>query len=467
MKRCRQQKFRQTKKSLKMNKFCILLFAFLLGGCVLKPYKAPTAHSLKMDSLYREAVDSSRNISQIPWRDFFENSTLCILIDSVLAKNLDLKVAVARIEQSYSQLRSSRAAIAPSFNAGVAYGGNMGFGGGGISTDMALSANLGMSWEIDIWGKLASAKNSAKASFWQSQDAYQAVHCSLIAQSATLYYQLVALDARRTMILETIDNRTAYLATTISLKDAGKVNEVAVQQAKSQLEEVRVALSVVEQNISQTENAVSLLMGEYSGPVKRVADTTFVSRKLDQVGYPAQLLAFRPDVRASEMNYRAKHELWNVARASLYPSLAISATGNMTDIISGHSLVLNLLGGLTQPIFNGRKLRAQKEIAQKEAEIAELEFRKTVLIAAAEVNNSLTSVIKTGEQTRTQMRQLEALEKAYEYSEELFVNGYATYLDVLVAQTGVFTVQMSLIDTYLANLTARIELYRALGGGVR
>lgn len=449
-----------------MNRLFIALTSLLLlSSCVLKPYKAPDAKSLQIDSIYREVVDTSRNISQIPWREFFENGVLCDLIDTVLTKNLDLRIAVKRIEQSYSQLRSSRAAIAPSFSGGVNYGGNMYFNQGGVSNDMGLNASIGMSWEIDIWGKLASTKNSSKAQFWQTQDAYQAVHCSLVAQTATLYYQLIALDARRTMILETIENRTAYLATTISLKEAGKVNEVAVQQAKSQLEEVRAALSSVELSISQAENAVSLLMGQYSGPIKRITDTSFVSRSVREAGFPAQLLAFRPDVRAAEMNYRAKHELWNVSRAALYPSLTISATGSITDIISAQSVILNMLGGLTQPIFNGRKLRAQKEIAQAEAEVAQLEFRKSVLMAAQEVNNALVAVRKTGEQTRTQMRQLEALEKAYGYSEELFINGYATYLDVLVAQTGVFSLQMNLIDTYLANLTARIDLYRALGGG--
>lgn len=447
--------------------FLVLAAGLMLGGCVIKPYKAPSAASLHMDSLYREAVDTSRNISQIPWREFFENKSLVDLIDSVLTKNLDLKIAVRRIDQSYSQLRSSRAAIAPSFTANVGYGGDFVLNSRGATHNpMQFNGSLGMSWEVDIWGKLLSAKRSSSAALWASEDTYQAVTSSLVAQTATAYYQLVALDLRREMIMETIDNRTAYLSTTMALKESGKVDEVAVQQAISQLEEVRAAMSEVELAISQAENAVSLLLGENSHKIIRVTDMAFAYRDMHSAGYPAQLLAFRPDVRAAEMNYRSKHELWNVARASLYPTLSLSATGT-TSLLDAHSVVLNVLSGLTQPIFNGRRLRAQKEIAEAEAAISELEFRKTVLTAAKEVNNALVSINKTGEQAEAQVRQLDALKKAYEYSEELFVNGYATYLDVLVAQTGVFTVQMSLIDTYLANLTSRIELYRALGGGVK
>lgn len=447
--------------------FLVLAAGLMLGGCVIKPYKAPSAESLRMDSLYREAVDTSRNISQIPWREFFENKPLVDLIDSVMVKNLDLKIAVRRIDQSYSQLRSSRAAIAPSFTANAGYGGDFAFNSNGVShSPMQFTGSIGMSWEVDIWGKLLSAKRSASASLWASEDAYQAVTSSLVAQTATAYYQLVALDLRRAMILETIDNRTAYLSTTMALKESGKVDEVAVQQAISQLEEVRAAMSQVELAIVQAENAVSLLLGENSHKIVRVTDMSFIYRDMNSAGYPAQLLAFRPDVRAAEMNYRAKHELWNVARASLYPSLTLSATGS-ASFLDAHNVVLNVLAGLTQPIFNGRRLRAQKEIAQAEAAVSELEFRKTVLTAAQEVNNALISINKTGEQAEAQVRQLDALKKAYEYSEELFINGYATYLDVLLAQTGVFTVQMSLIDTYLANLTSRIELYRALGGGTK
>lgn len=426
-----------------------------LSSCIVKPYKTPSAEQIKLDSLYRYATDTSHNVAQTPWRKIFNNQPLQNLIDTVLANNFDYQIALLRVEQGYSKLRAARASIAPSVNAEASYG-----------NGIAGSAGIGFSWEIDLWGKLYAGKESAKADFWQTEQAAIATRQSLIAATASSYYQLLALAAKRRVVLETIENRTQYLATTRLLKEAGKVNEVAVQQAIAQLAEVKAALPQMEMSIGMTENAISLLAGRGTLAIKMEVDYNLSNEDITvATGYPAQLLAFRPDVRAAEQNYRSKHYLHMAARAALYPSLTLSADASIVNIFSAQSMVFNALAGLTAPIFNGRKLRANKEIAQAEAKIAEIQFRNSVFTAVREVNDAMITVRSNDARTKSQIVQLAALKNAYQYSEELFINGYATYLDVLVAQTGVYNAQMGLIDTYLNSLTSRIDLYRALGGG--
>lgn len=439
-----------------MNRILIIIIsAIALTSCIVQPYKAATAEQIKLDSLYRYATDTSHNVGQTPWREIFTNKGLQDLIDTVLSNNFDYQIALLRVEQGYSTLRAARASIAPSVSAQAGY-----------SMEIGANAGLGLNWEIDLWGKLYAGKESAKSVFWQSEQMALASRQSLIAATASAYYQLIALNAKRRVVIETIENRTVYLATTRLLKEAGKVNEVAVQQAISQLAEVNAALPEIEMAIGKAENAIALLAGRSTININQEIDFRFANADITTAaGYPAQLLAFRPDVKAAEQNYRSKHFLHMAARAALYPSLSISADASLINIFSAQSLVLNSLAGLTAPLFNGRKLRANKEVAQAEAKISELQFRNTLFTAVGEVNDAMITVRSSDARTKSQAIQLAALKKAYQYSEELFINGYATYLDVLVAQTGVYNAQMGLIDTQLNSLVARITLYRALGGG--
>lgn len=434
-----------------------------MSSCVIKKYKSPelTAH---VDSLYRTlemAVDTSSNTGEVAWRDFFTDTVLQSHIDSMLTNSLDFLSTMKSIEKSYSQLRVARAAFAPTLGA-VSASGGYDFNKHALST----SFSTGASWEIDIWGKILSGKRAAKASLIASEDGHKALQTQLISQFASGYYQLVTFDLERKIILETMSNRSQYLDTIRLMKSVGKVNEIAVQQAVAQLAEVQVALPKIELAIIQTENALSMMLSKPAGSIKRIDNVDFTDSKImTDIGVPAQLLSNRPDVRQAEQHFRSAFEMYNVSRAAMYPSLNISADAILAPLWGPHFGTLNALASLTQPLWNGRKLRSQKEIADLTQQQAKMSFQQTVLNAGKEVSNALASQIKTAQMARAQEVQFRAYEKAYQFSFELFVNGYATYLDVLTAQTGVYNTQMSLVNTYYQNIAARIELYRSLGGG--
>lgn len=454
-----------------MKRYIYIALAILLfSSCAVK-YQQP---DVQKEALIRDAApaDTTFDISTLCWRDFYSDPILRSLIDSALTGNLDLQIAVNRIEQATSLYKQSKSALFPTLGASAS--------GGYVRSDLGasdspyFSLGLNTSWEIDIWGRLSSAKRSKYQSLLAQESTKNAIITSLVANIATGYYTLVTLDTEKKFILDAIQNREDYLSTVKDLKEAAQVNEIAVLQAEAQLMTAKAYIPDIDKAIYQVENAICALLGIPPSPVERqeVKDLFEITlTNLDEVGIPANLLRNRPDVLASEYELKSALESFNSAKAAMYPALTL--TGNVSsDAVNianwfamPASLVYGIIGGLTQPIFNGRALRTNKEVAYKEFEAAEKSFKSTVLSAGTEVSNSIFALRSDKEKAEYLKKQYIALDKAYEYSVELLVNGYATYLDVLSAQEGMFNAEISLIQGVQNCLNDQIELYRALGGG--
>lgn len=425
----------------------------------------------------REPADSTFNVADLRWREFFSDSLLCNLIDSALKNNYDLSIAYKRVGQSAAYFRQSKWAYAPTLSANV----NAGYARPDFSVPAEgspyFTLGLSASWEIDIWGKLTEAKRAQLEQLLAQEASKNAVQTQIIASMASYYYTLVGLDMQKKFTEETIVNREKYLETVRALKQSAQVNEVAVLQAESQLLTAKNYLPSLNRSIRETENSIWLLMGRPGGEVERTRiDLSLVGSpalplNLDSTGVPALLLRNRPDVIAAEHKLKASLHSYNSSVKALYPSLSItgSVSSDATQFAQWFampaSLIYSALGGLTQPLFNGRRLRTQRNVAYLDYEIALAEFKQTVLNAGTEVSNALYAHKTNVEKIDYLTQQYEALDKAYEYSYELLLNGYATYLDVLTAQEGVFNALVSLIDAINAAVDDQIRLYRALGGG--
>ena len=448
----------------------IITSLLIISSCAVK-YQRP---EIDTETLVRgvETQDSIFDVALIDWREFYRDPLLQDLIDSALVNNFDMKIALSRLEQASSYFKQSKTSLFPSLNATAA--------GGYLKADLSSTPSsyftLGMdlSWEADIWGRLSSAKRGKYETLLAQQSSKDAVQTRLISDIAKAYYTLVVLDTEKRFILETIRNREEYLSTVKSLKEAAQVTEVAVLQAEAQLLLAKTYLPDIEHAIYQSENTISLLLGVppmeiKRGEVKSLEDIHFPLAT--EVGVPAGLLRNRPDVLAAEHTLKSAMEGFNTAKAAMYPSLTL--TGNVsTDAAQisqwfamPGSLLYGIFGGLTQPIFHSRALRTQKEVAWQEYQISALNFQQTVLTAGAEVSNVLSSIKTDREKVTYMTRQTIALGKAYEYSVELLINGYANYLDVLSAQEGYFNSQINLIMGLQECINNNIDLYRALGGG--
>jgi NodT family efflux transporter outer membrane factor (OMF) lipoprotein len=453
----------------------VVVMATTLQSCfVAKEYSRPeleeTEHLYRTDNLPKDSL----SMADVSWKDMFTDTYLKQYIEEGLQNNLDIRVALQQIAAAEAYMKQGKVGYLPSLNANAQMthqelSSNSQFGGFFSSLDQyELSGSL--SWEADIWGKIRSTKRAGEASYLQSVAAHQAVKTQLVSSIATVYYQLLALDAQLEVTKQTITARENSVTTIQALKEAGQVNQVAVDGNIAQYNNAKALLVDIEVAIFKTENTLNLLLGRSSQNIER---TLLDNQRLDteiKLGVPATLLRNRPDVMASEYALINAFEMTNVARSQFYPSLTITASGGfqslqLDELLSANSLFANIIGGLAQPIFNKRAIKTQHEVALAQQEQALLGFKKSLLVAGNEVSNALYDYDAQTEKFEFRENEVEALRQAEANSEELLVNGYATYLDLLTARQNALSAELNLIDNKLNQLLSIVNLYEALGGG--
>ena len=416
------------------------------------------------------------SIATLSWKELFTDPILQGYIEEGLKNNMDIRVALQQIRIAQAYVKQGKAGYFPSLNGKAQYthqefsaGGQF---GGQFSSLNQYELSGGLSWEADIWGKIRSNERAFQASYLQSVAAHQAVKSRLIANIASVYYQLLALDEQIRITEETIETRSKGLETTQALKEAGNVTEVGVKQTEAQLYTAQGILIDLKNQARLLENTMSILLG--NAP-QEIARGSLENQEIDIVlntGIPAQLLRNRPDVMAAEYKLMNAFELTNAARANFYPSLTLSATGGFQNIeidklFNANSLFATIIGGLTQPIFNKRQIRTQYEVSQAQQEQAYLDFRLAVITASKEVSDALYNYEAATEKIEVNQKEFEAYNLATDYSEELLNNGFANYLEVLNAQENALNSSLNLISTKNNQLQAIVDLYEALGGGWR
>ncbi|WP_028891276.1 efflux transporter outer membrane subunit [Tenacibaculum sp. 47A_GOM-205m] len=460
----------------------IVVMATTLQSCfVAKDYARPklkeTEHLYRTDNLPQDSL----SMADVSWKDMFTDAHLKQYIDEGLQNNLDIRVAIQQMAAAEAYMKQGKAGYLPTLSANGSVSRNYFSKGSQVGRQIEasgldidhfdqfnLAANL--SWEADIWGKIRSNKRAGKAGYLQSVAAHQAVKTKLVSAIASTYYQLVALDAQLEITEQTIETRESSVSTIKELKNAGQVTQVAVDQNIAQYNKAKALKVDLEAAIFKAENTLNLLLGRTSVVIER--------SKLDQqelnaainLGIPATLLSNRPDVMAAEYGLINAFEMTNVAKSNFYPSLTVTANGGfqsleLDELISANSLFANIVGGLTQPIFNQKKIRTQHEVAKAQQEQALLNFKKILLTAGNEVSNALFDYNAETEKFEYRKNEVEALRRAEVNSEELLKNGYANYLDLLTARESALNAELNVINNKLNQLLSVVNLYEALGGG--
>ncbi|WP_417855875.1 efflux transporter outer membrane subunit [Xanthomarina gelatinilytica] len=454
----------------------VVVLATTLQSCfVAKEYSRPDLE--ETENLYRtdNLPTDSLSMADVSWKEVFTDPYLVQYIEEGLQNNIDIRMALQQIIAGEAYMKQGKAGYLPTLSAGATathqeLSKNSQFGSffNGSLEQYEMVANL--SWEADIWGKIRSNKRAFQAGYLQSVAAHQAVKTKLIESIATTYYRLLALDAQLKITQQTVETRANSVETIKALKDAGQETQVAVDQNIAQYNNARALQVDIEREIFKTENTLSILLAKQPQHYERgVLDHQEITTEM-KLGVPYLLLRNRPDVMAAEYDFIESFELTNVALTNFYPSLTLSASGGFQSLefqnwFNTNSLFANLVGGLTQPIFNQRKIRTQYEVSQAQQEQALLNFKKTLLEAGKEVSEALYAYDAETTKFEYRKEEVEALRRAETNSEALLNNGYATYLDLLTVRQSELAAELNMIDTKLELLLSMVNLYKALGGG--
>lgn len=457
-------------RSYKIGGLVLAMIALVASCKVSQPYHQPK--ELVTDSLYRDStlVRDTTSLADLSWRQLFADTVLQSLIAEGIAHNLDMQVAMARMRQAQANLRQSGAAFFPNVT-----------GNATATTQKLTSAQAGhtelyqvyaaASWEADIWGKLRSSKRAALAALLQSEAYKRAVQTQLVANIATDYYSLLGYDAQLQLTLKTVENRKADVLTVRALKESDVVNGAAVVQSEANRYAAEVTLPDLRQNIRQTENAISVLLGRHPGPIVRDSLMDQSVRADLKIGIPMQLLANRPDVQEAEYQFRYYFELTNAARAYFYPALTITGQGGLygatvSNLFNAPAFFGSLVGGLAQPIFNQGLNKQRLQVAQAQQDEAKLTFQQTLLTAGQEVSDALYNYQAASEKINVRAQQIAYLQKAVDYTQELLKYTSTTnYTDVLTSEQSLLAAQLNHISDKLQQLQAVVTLYSSLGGG--
>ncbi|MBI9042189.1 efflux transporter outer membrane subunit [Lutibacter sp.] len=457
----------------------ILLIAslpMLLASCfTAKEYVRPTSivseNSFRTDAISKDSL----SMAMVSWKELFTDPLLQKYISEGLENNIDNRVALQQIIAAQAYVKQGKASYLPTLNGNAQFSHqefseNGQYAGVSSLDQYSLGANL--SWEADVWGKIRSNKRAFEASYLQTVAAHQAIKTTLVSQIADVYYQLLSLDEQVRITKETIGTREKGLTTTEALKESGYVTEVAVKQTEAQLYTAKAILIDLNEQIHLLENTMAILLGKPSTSIER---STFNAQKITtslEIGVPALLLSNRPDVIAAESRFVQAFELTNVAKSNFYPTLTLSASGGLQSLefdnfFNASSLFSSLIGGLTQPIFNGRKIKTQFEVSKAQQEQALLRFKETLLNAGKDVSDSMYSYKSATDKIKIKEKEFNAYNTASSYSQELLNNGLANYLEVLNAQENALNSQLGLVNSQYNQLKYTIALYKALGGGWR
>lgn len=465
-------------------KYRILFMAaacLMLSGCGLyKKYEKTVEDPANPfgESQYVKEHASDTSIAQMSWREFFPDAPLQALIEQALANNTDLAAARINVEKSQTSLKASRLAYLPSLY--LAPQGTLSkFGSDSWSKSYNLQMQL--SWDIDVFGSITSKKRAAKAVLLQSQMYEEATRSNLISTIAQQYFKLQLLDRELEILIETDSLWKASLEMQQALFDNGQAYSTAVNQQESSWLDVKLKIVGIQRSIRATENDICSLLCIEPQHIKRThwgADSyhsdTEGKRMFDaqylKIGIPATMLEKRPDIRLA--NYVMEEAYYNTqtARAAFFPSISLTGTLGWTNSGGGlvsnpGQLLMNLVGQLSQPIFNRGAIKAQYKTAQLSEEHTRKIYVQTVVDAGNEVNEALADCQAARDKHGYYHRQVQVLHEAFVGTHELMDNGKANYLEVLTAQESLLSAQLNEAENIYNGATAVIALYIALGGG--
>jgi len=407
------------------------------------------------------------------WWNVFQDKELQGLIRTALSNNYDVRIAASRVLQAQAQLGITRADQYPSLTGGanVTSVRNPTIGPIPAYEFTAGEMTATALWNLDFWGKYRRATEAARANLMASDWARRQVVSTLVAGVASSYFQLRELDLALQLSKDTLASRTESLALTTELTEHGIDTMLDQRQAEELVYTAAAQIPDLERQIAQQENAISLLLGNNPGSVPRGLKLTEQPHPPEvPAGLPSSLLERRPDIRQAEEILVASNAQIGVARAAYFPQISLTGTPGyqssaLSNLFSGPQGVWILSGALTQPIFQGGRLKSNVRLAEAQQQQALLTYQQTIKGAFRDVSNALVAYRKYREFRLEQEHLTASAQDAARLSEMRFKAGVVDYLEVLTSETNYFSDELTLVQARFNELQALVQLYQALGGG--
>ena len=459
-----------------MRKLPLLAAAVLLSGCAVGPnYKRPTA---KVPTEYRDGTPSptapGSSLGNEKWWDVYQDPVLADLIHTALQQNYDVRIAAARVLEAQAQLGITRSNQFPSASVGADIFSQQNAKTSNQFPPYQVNAgqlNLSVIWNLDFWGKYRRQTEAARAQMLASEWGQRAVISSLVANVATAYFQLRALDSQLEIAKNTLGSRQQSLQLTKVLETHGSASDLDVSQSEQLVYTASESIPDLERQIQQQENLLSVLLGENPGPINRGQALT-EQPVLESVpaGLPSELLERRPDVRQAEEIIVAANAQIGVAKASFFPSISLTGIGGLESnalnrFINAPSQAWFGALSVAQPVFQGGALRSGLRLSRAQYQEAVLAYQQTVQNALEQVSNALIAYQKDRDFRGQQELLTQAAQRSDQLSLVLYHHGGASYLQVLTNETNYFSAELNLVQAQLNERLALVQLYQALGGG--
>ncbi|TAK31130.1 MAG: efflux transporter outer membrane subunit [Myxococcaceae bacterium] len=458
--------------------------AVLLGGCVpALPHGPARAPNRQVPTSFGVPSDP-QNSALVDWREYFSDPPLLALIDHALSHNQELNINVQEMLVTNNEIMSRRGEYLPSLGlragAGLDRVGRYTSQGQadehtGVAPDLqGYSFGLYASWEVDIWRRLRNSIDAARYRYLASQEGLNFMVTRLVAEIASRYYELIALDRQLEIVRSNVELQQSALEMVRLQQQAAQVTMLAVRRFEAQLRAFQSQQFDITQRIVETENQLNLLVGRFPQHVERRAEG-FLEREPSAVhaGAPAQLLENRPDVRRAELELRAASLDVAAARARFYPALHLDAGLGYQSFDAGRllatpdSILYSVFAGVMAPLLNRSGITAEYFSSNSRQMQAVLRYERTILAAYVDVNTGLNMLRNLSQSYALKAQQVEHLTESVQISTLLFNSARADYLEVLTARRDLMEAQVSLVETKQRQLTATVTLYQALGGGWR
>jgi multidrug efflux system outer membrane protein len=452
-------------------RIALLAAALALAACSATTPPRP-ASTLDIPAAWRTQVGPGA-LPETAWWRSFADPALNAVVQRALERNGDLRIAAARLQEYRARVTVAASGQQPTLTAGVAPGRARAIGPFGTPVEgTSIQGNLQASYEVDLFGKLASTTAAARADLQSQQALADATALSVAASTASGYLNLRGLDAQLELARATLASRERSLALARRQFEVGYSSRLDWAQAQAEYHATAAVVPQLQRAIEQQENALAVLAGDSPGTIARGATLAALAVPAITPGLPSELLRRRPDIAQAEAAIAAADAGLAAARAQLLPSLHLTASSGLqaysvSQLLRSPTLLWSIGGSVLAPLFDAGRLGAQADIAASQRDRAIYAYESVVRNAFAEADNALSGVQRLGEQLAEAAQRRAAAAEVLRVAHNRYANGYASYLEELDAQRNSFSADVTVLQLRASLLAAHVDLYRALGGAWR